>query len=137
MSRPISVVKLVELMTEDARLAAQIAELQRKRTEARDQVVAEIQRRKLTEITGLGQVIELKQQKRRRPSTAAAKERLADKPELLARLLVEVVNGDELKRLLKDELLTQADVDFIAPEAPHGGHYPVLRAAPKGPRKAS
>ena len=134
MPRPVSVVRLIELMADDARLAAQISDLQRQRSEARAAVVAELQRRKVTEVAALGKVVELRQQERRRPSVAAAKERLADRPEILTRLLVEVVDHKELEQLRKDRLLEDADVDFIAPKAPHGDPYPALKV--QGRRRA-
>ena len=134
MPRPVSVVRLIELMADDARLAAQIGDLQRQRSEARATVVAELQRRKVTEVAALGKVVELRQQERRRPSVAAAKERLAARPEILSRLLVEVVDNKELEQLRKDRLLEDADVDFIAPKAPHGDPYPALKV--QGRRRA-
>lgn len=127
MPRPVSVVRLVELMADDARLAAQIGELQSQRNAIRGTVVTEMQRRKVTELSALDKVIELRQQERRRPSVAAAKERLASRPELLARLLVEVVDNKELEQLRKDRLLEDADLDFIAPRSPHGDPYPAIK----------
>lgn len=136
MPRALSGARLVELMQEDARLQADIARLGELRTLARDQVVAELQRRKVTELTVQGHVIALKQQRRAYPSVPAAKERLADRPEVLVRVITEVVDTNELKALVKAGVVEQADVDFIAPLSPHGSPYPTLAVAAKvKPRK--
>jgi len=129
--------RLVKLMVEDARLGADIARLSQERAAGRVLVVAELEAREDgPSVTALGQLVELSQQYRRRASLDAAKERLADRPELLIRVITEVVDAKELTQLAKDHLLGDGDLDFIAPSAPHGAPYPVMKIAPRPPAAA-
>jgi predicted ester cyclase len=130
MPRAIAATRLVEWMREDERLAAKMAELKAQRDEKRAAIVGELKRRG-TDVVADGYVIVLVQQTRAVPSLAAARQRLAERPELLARMVIEVLDNAELKQLHKTGLLDDEDLAFIAPTSNHGAPYPVLKAAPK------